>query len=218
LRHDPLTQGPKLFAKHCASCHRFDGHDGLGLKPKEPPAASDLKNYGSREWLAGLLAPEKITNAHYFGATKLKDGRMSKFVSKTVAKFSAEEKADLTKVVATVSAEAGLKSQRQLDASSVDAIKAGGELFRSEGMRCAECHQFKKKDEDATGPDLTGYASREWLIEFIGNPKHEKFYGEHNDRMPAFGEEKILDAESIGLLADWLRGEWYEAPSGRSIQ
>ncbi|MGZ5565495.1 MAG: cytochrome b, partial [Limisphaerales bacterium] len=41
LRNDPLTQGPKLFAKYCASCHRYDGHDGTGLKLKEAPTASD---------------------------------------------------------------------------------------------------------------------------------------------------------------------------------
>lgn len=213
LRHDPLTQGPKLFAKNCASCHRFDGHDGLGAQPKDAPSASDLKNYGSREWLAGLLDPEKITSAHYFGGSKLKDGRMVKFVKKTVTGFSTEQKAKLTKVLATISAEACLKSQKQLDAASAEDIKTGAELFKTDEMRCAECHQFHKKDEDATGPDLTGYASRDWLIEFIGNPKHEKFYGEKNDRMPAFGEEKILDAESIALLTDWLRGEWYEPAS-----
>jgi hypothetical protein len=28
--------------------------------------------------------------------------------------------------------------------------------------------------------------------------------------MPAFGDEKILDPQAIGLLADWLRGQWYE--------
>ncbi len=28
LRNDPATQGPKLFARNCASCHRYDGHDG----------------------------------------------------------------------------------------------------------------------------------------------------------------------------------------------
>ncbi len=33
LRDDPFTQGPKLFAKNCAICHRFDGHDGTGHKP-----------------------------------------------------------------------------------------------------------------------------------------------------------------------------------------
>jgi len=28
--------------------------------------------------------------------------------------------------------------------------------------------------------------------------------------MPAFGADNILKAEEIELLADWLRGEWYE--------
>jgi hypothetical protein len=39
----------------------------------------------------------------------------------------------------------------------------------------------------------------------ISNPKHDRFYGKRNDRMPAYGEEKILDARSIELIADWLR-------------
>jgi ubiquinol-cytochrome c reductase cytochrome b subunit len=29
MRGDPKTMGPKLFAANCASCHRYDGHDGL---------------------------------------------------------------------------------------------------------------------------------------------------------------------------------------------
>jgi hypothetical protein len=39
---------------------------------------------------------------------------------------------------------------------------------------------------------------------------HERFYGRRNDRMPAFEKDQILDAQAMGLLADWLRGEWYE--------
>ena len=69
-------------------------------------------------------------------------------------------------------------------------------------------------DPDATGPDLTGWASREWLTSFITNPAHERFYGKKNDRMPRFGDEKILDAHTIGLVADWLRGDWFEPKSG----
>jgi ubiquinol-cytochrome c reductase cytochrome b subunit len=42
LRNDPLTQGPKLFSKHCAACHRYDGHDGLGLVTTNAPDAPDL--------------------------------------------------------------------------------------------------------------------------------------------------------------------------------
>jgi mono/diheme cytochrome c family protein len=30
--------------------------------------------------------------------------------------------------------------------------------------------------------------------------------------MPAFADKKILDAKQLGLLADWLRGDWYVPP------
>lgn len=30
LQNDPKIQGSRLFAKHCASCHRYGGHDGTG--------------------------------------------------------------------------------------------------------------------------------------------------------------------------------------------
>jgi ubiquinol-cytochrome c reductase cytochrome b subunit len=60
LRNDAFTQGPKIFSKNCASCHRYDGHDGLGGKPKDEISAADLKGFASREWIAGLLDPEKI--------------------------------------------------------------------------------------------------------------------------------------------------------------
>src|SRR5262249_59135873 len=46
LRSDAYTQGPRIFAKNCASCHRYDGHDGLGGQPKDAEAASDLKDFG----------------------------------------------------------------------------------------------------------------------------------------------------------------------------
>lgn len=209
LRNDPYTQGPKLFAKYCASCHRYDGHDGTGLKLKEPPTASDLKGFGSRAWLAGLLDPDQVSGRHYFGGTKFKNGKMVKFVTRKVRAFSPEQKVALTNVIAAVSAEAGLKSQKGLDASSAAQIKEGAQAFK-EGVGCAECHQLHSKDADASGPDLTGWASREWLIGMISNPKSPHYYGDENDRMPAFADEKILDAQSIGLLADWLRGDWYE--------
>lgn len=211
LRNDPFTQGPKIFSKHCAGCHRFDGHDGLGFVSTNAPEAADLKHFARREWIDRLLDPEKISTPHYFGGTKFKDGRMAKFVKKDVAAFLPAQKEDLKKVVAALSAEAVLPAQRKMDQRDATVIEEGKKLFASEAMRCAECHQFHKKDEDATGPDLTGYGSRAWLTEIIFNPAHEKFYGKRNDRMPAFGREKILDEHSIELLADWLRGEWYEA-------
>ena len=214
LRQDALTEGPKLFARYCASCHRYGGTDSAGKVPSEAATASDLKGFGSREWLRGLHDSDKIDSPAYFGGTKWRTGRMVKFVKEKVADFSTQEKADLQKVLAAVSADAGLKSQRALDAASAAEIKAGGDLLR-DSMQCADCHQFHTKDDNASGPDLTGWASREWMIALVSNPKSLRFYGALNDRMPAFGEDKKLDPESIALIVDWLRGEWYESPARR---
>jgi ubiquinol-cytochrome c reductase cytochrome b subunit len=211
LREDAYTQGPRIFARSCASCHRFDGHDGLGKVPTDAPTASDLKQFASREWLSGLLDPDRISSLHYFGGTKLADGKMAKWVKKNVAKYSPEQKEQLRKVIAALSAEAGLKSQQALDTKDTAEISAGRELIAG-AINCVECHQFHKTDEEATAPDLTGYGSRDWLIAFISNPAHERFYGKRNDRMPAFAAEKILDPRSIEMVADWLRGEWFETP------
>jgi ubiquinol-cytochrome c reductase cytochrome b subunit len=210
LRDDPFAQGPKIFARNCASCHRFDGNDAVGRKSKEPPSASDLKGFASRTWLKGLLNPEKVSSPAYFGGTKFKDGKMSKFVKKDLADMTPEQQADLNAIIAAVSAEAQLKAQHSIDQADSELIKRGSELLKK-GSRCADCHQFHTKDEDATGPDLTGYGSREWLIGLITNPSHARYYGKRNDHMPAFGDEKILDTKSIGLVADWLRGEWFDA-------
>ena len=209
LRNDPLTQGPKLFAQKCSSCHRYDGGDGMGRPGSGPQSASDLKGFASREWLAGLLSPERIVSSNYFGGTKFHNGKMVKFVTKDVADFASEQKEQLRKGIAALSAEAQLKSQLAADQRDAADIEQGRALIHGE-LRCTDCHQFHKKDEDATAPDLTGYGSRKWLINFINNPAHEDFYGKRNDRMPIFGSDQILREEQIGLLADWLRGSWYE--------
>jgi ubiquinol-cytochrome c reductase cytochrome b subunit len=209
LRGDAFVQGPKLFAKDCASCHRYDGHDGTGRLVKDAQSASDLKGFGSREWIAGLLDPERISSTNYFGGTKFKEGKMSKFVKKDVANYTPEQKEQLKKVIAAVSGEARLKSQLADDRRDATIITEGCTLLK-ESMKCTDCHQFHAKDEDATAPDLTGYGSRQWLVHFLTNPGHPDLYGKRNDRMPAFGEKQILSEMEMGLLADWLRGEWYE--------
>jgi ubiquinol-cytochrome c reductase cytochrome b subunit len=209
LREDAFTQGPKLFAQKCASCHRYGGEDGTGRIPKSPQSAADLKGFGTREWLAGLLTPDGVASTNYFGGNKHRDGKMVKFVKKDVANYTADEKEKLRKALAAISAEAQLKSQVAADQRDAGLIAEGRAVLQN-GIRCTECHQFHTTDEDATAPVLTGYGSRDWLVRFIGNPAHPDFYGDRNDRMPAFGADQVLDARSIGLLADWLRGEWYE--------
>jgi ubiquinol-cytochrome c reductase cytochrome b subunit len=73
LRDDPLSQGPKIFAANCSSCHRYNDTDGTGRKvtvaAKEsqssessaetrveaPATAADLGDFGSREWIRAVL-------------------------------------------------------------------------------------------------------------------------------------------------------------------
>ncbi len=209
LRNDPLTQGPRLFAKNCASCHRYDGHDGLGGKPKDEISAPDLKGFASREWLAGLLDPKRVDSPHYFGGTKFKNGKMVKYVKEDIESFGDDEKKELAAAIVALSAEARLKSQKAIDQRDEALIAKGTEHLIGSTLGCMECHKFHDDGEES-GPNLTGYGSREWLLAFISNPEHERFYGDRNDRMPKFGEEKILTPQELGLVVDWLRGEWYE--------
>jgi hypothetical protein len=81
-------------------------------------------------------------------------------------------------------------------------------------FECTDCHNWYDKKSSFKGknrgPDLTGYGSEQWTFEFIQNPAHARFYGSHNDRMPKYGDDKILTEKSIRLITRWLRGDWYE--------
>jgi mono/diheme cytochrome c family protein len=136
---------------------------------------------------------------------------MVRYVKRTIGSLPAADKPSLDKVVAALSAEAQLNKQSALDKSQSATIEEGRALFDSDKFRCSECHQFRKPNDDATAPDLTGYGSAQWLTAFIGNPAHERFYGKRNDRMPAFGEGGRLDAHSIDLLVRWLREDTVES-------
>ena len=217
LRNDPLTQGPKLFAKNCASCHRFDGLDGQGRKLTEPTKGSDLKNFASREWLTGFLDPKQISTSNYFGGTKFENGKMAKYVKAKIAKYGPEDRENLKKVVIALSAEAQLKGQKDLDQRDAALIREGQELLKGK-MGCTDCHRFHSEDSEASGPDLTGYGSREWITAMIHDPTHARFYGQRNDGMPSFGRQQILDETTIGLAADWLRGDWYEPSQRTSVR
>jgi len=213
LRQDPLSQGPRLFARHCAACHRFEGHDGMGGHPTDPPSAPDLNGFASRVWLTGLLDPEHVAGTNYFGATKFANGQMVRFVKRDVPDFDEVQQAQLRKVILAVSAEAQLPYQREQDAAEAAAIEEGRVLIDHEDMRCTECHSFRGLNEEPDAPLLTGYGSKDWLIQFLQDPSHDQFYGRRNDRMPAYGADQILTGEEMSLVADWLRRDWYEPES-----
>ncbi len=212
LQNDALVRGPQLFAQNCASCHRYDGHDGRGQQLEDPQTAPDLKGVGSREWLTGFLHPENISSVKYFGGTMFKDGKMAKWARKNLPLDDAQAQKKIKKVIIALSAESKLPSQSAIDERDAAFIKEGATLL-DDDFGCTDCHEWKNNDEDATAPWLTGYGSREWLIHIISNPANPKHYGTKNDRMPAFVEQERLTEREVSMLVDWLRGDWYQAPT-----
>jgi quinol-cytochrome oxidoreductase complex cytochrome b subunit/mono/diheme cytochrome c family protein len=275
LRDDAKTQGPRLFAQHCASCHDYaapkDDEDTIRIardreqrpaveesedpnaKPTiardengavvfQPSGAPNLYKFASREWIAGVLDPKRVSliktndllkpedaksndttqylrevvEAPYFGNTSHIAGEMAEFVKtdETFAQLRAKDK--VAAIVAALSAQAQLPYQKSADDKSAKAglIAEGEKLIKA---ACTTCHNFgQKSDPEGNGyPDLEGYGSRQWLIDFIANSSHPRFYGDSNDRMPAFAKGKdtaahTLTRRQIELLADWLRGDYYE--------
>ena len=226
LQDDPKTQGPKLFRQHCAACHsHFDPENPSSDSPQNivvaNPTASNLWKFGGRQWIAGVLDPESVDGPNYFGNTAFKEGEMALWVNDTIgaqlADLEGDELAEFQRkvedVTLAVAAEGGLI--REMMPNLDERIEAGREAIVNE-FACIDCHKFRDDGELGLAPDLTGYASREWLAAFISNPEHERFYPETNDRMPAFAPNtdnpatNRLSAEELTLLVAWLRGEWYE--------
>jgi len=211
VRRDPLAQGPRLFAQHCAGCHAH-------VDPLAPDAeaviatssAANLFAFGSAAWMRGLLDADQVAGPAYFGNTAHKEGDMVSFVRDDLADEATWPKADIDAVVVAMAAEAG----QPVPAELAGRVEKGRELVAASD-RCGACHRFRDNGTDlGAAPDLTGWGGRDWLVGIIADPTHERFYGDTNDRMPSFGKAAEgalppLSREQIALLADWLRGEWY---------
>lgn len=206
LRNDPVTQGPRLFAKHCSSCHSWTDASGKGILAAES-SAPNLYGFGSPDWIMGFLDPERFSGKDYFGATPFKDGDMAQHVRSLKEEAGEDGQAELTKklqaVAAALAAEAGT-----VPADSAQ-VTQGKELLVS-GVGCVDCHKFQDQGELGAAPDLTGYASKDWLSAMIAAPNHPRFYGERNDRMPSFAadpahpELNLLMATELDLLVRWM--------------
>jgi len=235
LRNDPKTQGAKLFERNCSSCHAYepvedlfarDEMRGAGLTVEEV-SAPNLYSFGSKQWIAAFLDPSlrelpdadgevtevaPVNSLHFFGGTAHLEGEMAGYITDTMADPDEWTTDEIDAVVTALAAEGGLEPDDSLDPAQ---IEAGTKLLQDED-RCAGCHKFKAENDYAYAPDLTGYGSRKWLFDFIGNPEAERFYGDSNDRMPAFHPDPHNDAnnqlskQQLEILVDWMRTDWYE--------
>lgn len=221
LRSDARTQGPLLFARNCSTCHDYVDKQGAGIAAKNS-SAPNLYGFGTSEWILGMLDPERIVSPHYFGNTKFKKGEMAGKVRSMFkhagAEGTEELKAQLKLVARALSAEAQHPDRITQDGHDQADIEQGKSLIVE--LSCIDCHKFHDEGELGMAPDLTGYASQEWLTAMISNPSQERFYlDEQNDRMqqfaadPAHPDLNLLNPNELRLLVNWLRGEWVKSES-----
>ncbi len=215
LADDSKTQGDRLFTRHCASCHAHLDPDSPVTAELQRATAPNLYGFGTARWISGVLDPKQIKGPNYFGATAHNDSEMTKYVENKVASLKYWKPEEIKQVIGALVAEAAVPNYTDGTAASTADIKAGQVLIK-DTERCAECHRFHDPEVSlGAAPDLTGYGSRQWLTDFIGNPAHQRFYGDTNDRMPGFAKDKDphknrLTAQEIQFLVEWLRGEWDE--------
>ncbi|MCR5358384.1 MAG: cytochrome b N-terminal domain-containing protein [Thermoguttaceae bacterium] len=110
--------------------------------------------------------------------------------------------------------ESQLETPRAGSGTDYDGL-AEGAVASMEFLGCVDCHPFYGHEKSDHACDLRGYMSKEWLRGFIADPTDAKYYGKHNDRMPAYHPaegDALMSEDEIAMLADWMHGAWYRAP------
>ena len=209
LRNDPVTQGPRLFSRHCASCHSHSDPQGAGVIAPDS-SAPNLYGVGTADWILGFLDSQRIVSDDYFGRTKFRDSDMTQHIQGLFpddgTEDSSTKKEELKAIATALAAEAGFEPH-----DSELAVK-GRESLKANRSGCTDCHQFHDAGSLGTAADLTGYASADWLAGIIARPTVERFYADRNDRMPEFAadakhpELNLLSPRELDLLVRWLRG------------
>ncbi len=223
LARDPQLQGPKLFAAHCASCHRYDGHDGRGRMLDEPATSSDLVDFGSFERIRGFL--REPMHPQYFGLMKKADGepahtKMQRWLEAQLedCENEAERNAleseldDVARFLAEQANAHESTSNKSADGSGLEnvtdkskAVERGRRAFMAS---CNECHSYQgQRSGTSKAPELFAYASWRWIFDMISDPSQDSLYrsrGREPAQMPSF--QDTLSESDRKSLAIWLSG------------
>lgn len=238
LATDPFTQGPRLFAKHCASCHHYHGHNGRGtlavsVDPQSGqrrillPEAADLGNFASREWMRDVL----LNFEQHFQAIKFSarykdseqehldpdDSEMADWSGEREALRSPENAQDVAALVEFLVSEAGHQGI-EVDPALIERGRSlaleGNWSNTIEDAACTNCHASVGDSflEDAT-EDGGGYPD----IRKYGSREWLKAFIRNpasdqfygsKNQMPAFAD-KMSEAE-LNSLVDWLTKNYYQ--------
>ena len=151
LLRDPLHHGRTVLGAKCLGCHFFDGK-GMGEQ-----TASDLKEFGTRAWLRGLL--DHPSSPRYFGGVAKCDG-MAEW--KKGSKLSARELDDVADFVASF---ARIQPETTLEEWQNEpgvADHPGLKVFQKE---CGKCHIIEGLSEGGVreAPNLFRWGSPQWI-------------------------------------------------------
>jgi ubiquinol-cytochrome c reductase cytochrome b subunit len=183
LNVDPLTRGPDVYEAQCSTCHVLNGAGEY--------AGPVQTGFASRAWIDAMIHDPQ--DARYFGRTDIDD------MKSMDEKLDAEQRKAVVEFLFAQGNEPGDPPQ---DAAIV---ARGQHVFKD---KCQDCHVFNGEGADEfDGPDMTGYASRAWLIKQIKDPK--AIYGDLNE-MTAFGED--MSDNDVQMVAIYLRRERFAQP------
>ena len=227
LRHDPKTQGGRLFSQFCSSCHAYEGHDGRGRPLAELAQAPDLGPFGTRGWLrTNLLAfGEQFAplvnvpgdSPYKEAADEILSGEEGYMLhwSRVNGPILAAADDDLKDVIEYVVYQSGRDDLRPYD---MDRVERGQSVYEdgtlsnaTEIEACSGCHTLTPREDDELPeiesdegyPALTGYGGTDWVRRMIRNPASH--YGDPN-AMPGF--ETQLTPEQIDMIARWLTHDY----------
>jgi quinol-cytochrome oxidoreductase complex cytochrome b subunit/mono/diheme cytochrome c family protein len=219
LTRDPLTRGYAVLESKCLNCHYYDGkgrvtEGGHGPTVMTPQEAADLKDFGTRAWVRGLLEdPESDT---YFGKVPQCDGMAT---WKKTSKLTAAELDAVAVFVAQMAQTPEDQSPEEWlnDPRWKVAEHPGLEPFARE---CLTCHSVGEpgllgEDPDAKiqdAPNLFAWGSPRWLHRMITKPGAPDLYGflEGQGQMPGFADQ--LTPNDLGTVIRFLRNDYLGAP------
>lgn len=197
LRLDPLTRGRAVLEAKCLSCHQMAGQ-GAG-----EPSAPDLKDFGSRAWIRGLL--ENPNADAYYGKTPECDGMID---WKRTSKLDAKQLDDVADFMASFAKiPADMNVDEWLNTPGV-ADHPGAEAFENE---CGKCHVIDGYTDGGVreAPNLFAWGSPRWTARMIRRPNAEDRYGylAEKQRMPESGADALTDGD-LNMILRYLANDY----------